>query len=205
MAYRDMEIDVFLSQLSSKASIPGGGGAAALCGALGAALGCMVSNLTVGKKKYADVESEITDILNRLTALRDEFLNLTDEDAKAFAPLAAAYAIPKDDPQRESIMEECLKNAAMPPFKIMETSAQALEMTAVLAEKGSVMAVSDAGCAASLLKSAMYCALLNVKINTKSMADREYAEKINEKANALMEKYGVIADDVMKYVSERLV
>ena len=96
----EKNIDKFLAELASSAPTPGGGGAAALCGALGIALGNMVGSLTLGKKKYADVQEDITALNSRAEALRADFAALIDADAEAFAPLSRAYSIPKDAPAR---------------------------------------------------------------------------------------------------------
>ena len=109
----------FLDALASKAPVPGGGGASALVGALGTALCTMVGNYTVGKKKYADVEEDVKALMARAEDIRARLLALVDADAAAFEPLSRAYAIPKDAPGREAVMEECLRNAAAAPMEIL--------------------------------------------------------------------------------------
>ena len=104
----EKNVDKFLETLASKAPAPGGGGAAALCGAVGIALGNMVGNLTIGKKKYADVQEDIKALNEKAEELRAEFLALIDADAAAFRPLSRAYGIPKDDPARAEVMEAAL-------------------------------------------------------------------------------------------------
>ena len=146
----EKNVDKFLAELASSAPTPGGGGAAALCGALGIALGNMVGSLTLGKKKYADVQEDIAALNSRAEALRADFVALIDADAEAFAPLSKAYGIPKDDPARAEIMEAALKRAAEPPLEIMRRCAAALDVIADYAAKGSALAISDAGCAAAL-------------------------------------------------------
>ena len=101
----------FLNVLSSSAPVPGGGGASAAVGAFGAALGMMVANLTVGKKKYADVEAEMIEICGRLEKIRDRLIVLTDEDAKAFEPLSKAYGLPKNTPEEKAEKERILEQA----------------------------------------------------------------------------------------------
>ena len=107
MSFVTVSCTEFVDVLASKAAVPGGGGASALVGAVGTALGSMVGNLTVGKKKYADVEADILVIMDKAAALQKELLRLVDEDAVVFEPLSKAYGIPKDDPNREKIMERC--------------------------------------------------------------------------------------------------
>lgn len=201
----EKNVDKFLETLASSAPTPGGGGAAALCGALAIALGNMVGNLTLGKKKYADVQEDIAALNSRAEALRADFVALIDADAAAFAPLSRAYGIPKDDPARAEIMEAALKRAAEPPLEIMRKCAEALDVIADYAAKGSALAISDAGCAAALAIAAMKAAALNVRINTKSMEDREAADKMNAEAAGLYEKYEKEAEEIYQNVYGRLV
>ena len=201
---REMNLNAFLEQLASAAPVPGGGGASALAGALGIALGNMVGSLTVVKKKYAAVEDEIRDLNEKAAALRGELLCLVEKDAEVFEPLSKAYGIPKDDPGREEVMANVLKAAAEVPLAIMKKCCEALDLIAVYAEKGSVLAVSDAGCAASLCRAAMESAALNVYINTKSMADRSLADSMNQEVCAMLQEYGLKADDIYQSVSGRL-
>ena len=200
----DKTITEFMDELASNAPVPGGGGAAALTGAVGVSLGDMVGELTTGKKKYADVEEDIQKLMTEAKAVKDEFLRLVDADAEAFAPLAAAYGIPKDDPDRDKIMEEALKKGASVPMDIMRTCGRALDIVAEFAEKGSRLAISDAGCAAACCKAALQAASLNVFINTRSMKDRECAEALNEEADALLAKYNRLADEMFDSVAGRL-
>jgi formiminotetrahydrofolate cyclodeaminase len=190
----------FMEKLASGDPTPGGGGAAALVGAAGVALGQMVTNLTVGRKKYAEVEEEMIAIREKLDALRLQLLDLVEADEKAFAPLAAAYAIPKEQPARGEILEKATLEACKPPLAMMETLASALALVAVVAEKGSRLAVSDAGCAAAMIRGAMESASLNVFINTKSLADREAAAALNEKTNRLLETCCPQADAIFQTV-----
>ena len=186
----------FVEVLASDAPVPGGGGAAALVGAIGTALGNMVGSLTVGKKKYADVQDEIIELKAKCDALQKELLDQVEADEVNFLPLAKAYGIPKDDPNRDQIMEEAIIIACSVPMKIMELCCQAIEYIAVFAAKGSRLAVSDAGCGAVCCKAALQAASLNVFINTKTLKNREVAEQMNAKANAMMDKYCAMADEI---------
>ena len=194
----------FVDVLASKGPVPGGGGASALVGAIGTALGSMVGNLTVGKKKYAAVEEDIKKILEKAEALQKELLHLVDQDAVVFEPLSKAYGIPKDDPNREKIMEEALKNACTVPMDIMRACCRAIELHEELAEKGSALALSDVGVGVAFCKSALMGASLNVFINTKSMVDREYAASIEKEADEMLEKYCKLADSIYDSVVKRL-
>lgn len=195
----------FLDALASKAPVPGGGGASALVGALGTALCTMVGNYTVGKKKYADVEEDVKSLMARAEDIRARLLVLVDADAEAFEPLSKAYAIPKDDPNREAVMEQCLRDAAATPMEILRLSCQAIDLHREMLEKGSVMMLSDVGTGVIFCQSALYGAALNVRVNTKSMSDRAFAQAMDEEADALVEQYGTIARQVYDAVMGRFV
>ena len=190
----------FVEVLASNEPAPGGGGAAALVGAIGTALGNMVGSLTVGKKKYADVEEEIIALKAKCDALQKDLLDQVEADEINFVPLAKAYGIPKDDPNRDTIMEEATIIACSTPMKIMELCCEAMEAIAVFAEKGSRLAVSDAGCGAVCVKAALQAASLNVFINTKTLKDREVAEEMNAKCLGMLDKYGKMADEIFETV-----
>ena len=199
---------LWLNTLASKSPVPGGGGASAIGGALAAALGQMVVNLTVGKKKYADVEETMQEVLGKLQACQADFLDLVDQDAKVFAPLAAAYALPtsteEEKQEKARIMEERLLAASLVPLHMMEKAAEMLEFLEILAEKGSRMAVSDVGVAVQFARTALTGAVMNVYINTKSMKNREKAEELNTKANDLMKQGIRRADEIYTRVLEQL-
>jgi formiminotetrahydrofolate cyclodeaminase len=168
----------------------------------------MVGALTVGKPKYAAVEAEMNELLKETEALANRFLKLMDEDAEAFEPLAQAYRLPKEtEAERASKaiqMEAALKSAVQPPLEIMETCAKSLPLIALCAEKGSVVAVSDAGVAASLCRAALEGASLNVFINTQGMLDRGYAESLNRRAKELLAQAGAEAESLFRSVSAKL-
>lgn len=186
MKMLEKPVTQFLSELSSNAPVPGGGGASAAVGAFAAALGMMVTNLTIGKKKYADYEEEVKAVRDRLEGLRDQLIDLVDGDAVAFEPLSKAYSIPKDDPERDTIMENALYEASVVPMSIMETVLAAAKELEVLVEKGSKLAVSDVGVGILFAQAAIEGASLNVYINTKSMKDRERAAALDAKADAII-------------------
>ena len=200
----EMEITQFLDKLASKEPTPGGGGAAALAGAVGIALGNMTGSLTVGKQKYADVEDEIIELNKRAQCLRKELYELIKRDAEAFMPVSRAYGIPKSDPSREVVMEEALKGAAEVPLEIIRKCCDALDIIAEYEKKGSIIAVSDAGCAATMCKAAIESAALNVYVNTKSMKNRECAEVLNAEVQKMLDEYLVVAAKVYESVMGRL-
>ena len=190
----------FVKVLASDAPAPGGGGAAALVGAIGTALGNMVGSLTVGKIKYADVQDEIIALKAKCDELQKQLLDQVEADEVNFLPLAKAYGIPKDDPTRDKVMEEATIIACSTPMKIMELCCEAIEAIKVFAEKGSRLAVSDAGCGAVCCKAALQSASLNVFINTKSLKNRPIAEEMNKKANDMLDKYCAMADAIFTNV-----
>ncbi len=198
----------FVKVLSSKQPVPGGGGASALAGALAAALGLMVGNLTVGKKRYAAVEADVVSMMDRLTAMQGEMMRLADEDAEVFAPLAAAYGLPagtdEEKEHKAKVMEKNLLAASLVPVRVMELGADLLEILEEMEKKGSVMAVSDVGVAVQFARTAVTGAVMNVYINTKSMKDREKAEEINSRAAEAMTRGLVLADRIYDCVLTRL-
>lgn len=192
--------NTFLDALASGNPVPGGGGASAFAGSLGAALGSMVCNLTLGKKKYAAVQDDIARIIDEAESLRKELSGFVDKDAVAFEPLSKAYSLPKDTPGREDILEKCLKDACEVPYRIMETISRVIALHEELAIKGSRIAVSDVGVGAALCRSALLGASLNVYINTGLMKDREYAGRINGQTDAILAEWAPRAEAVFTVV-----
>lgn len=201
-------VAAFSEALASGAPTPGGGGACALAGALGAALGSMVCALTSGKRRYADVEEDIRRIASRMEALRQRLLALIDADAEAFLPLSRAYGMPRGTQQeraaRDTVMEAALVRAAQPPLDIMEVCAEAVALHAELGEKGSALAISDVGVGAALSRAALQGASLNVFTNTRLLRDRQRAAALDARAQALLGEALPEADRVVAAVMARL-
>ncbi len=204
MDYVNLPIIDFSDALASKKPVPGGGGASALVASLGAALGVMVGELTVGKEKYAANEAELLPLMEESQRIRGRLLELVDEDARVFVPLSEAYSIPKDAPERTAVMESCLEAAAAVPMEILELSCRVIQLQEGFARLGSSMAVSDAGTAVVFAWSAMYGAALNVLVNTKSMSDKDKRDRLNERVKKLMEENWVLADRVYEQVFQGL-
>jgi formiminotetrahydrofolate cyclodeaminase len=198
-----MNLTQFYELLGSKAAVPGGGGASALAGAVGTALGAMVGNLTIGKKKYADVEPEMLALTEKAQALGHQLLALVDQDAVAFEPLSRAYAIPKEDPSRADTMEACLRRAADVPLDILRCCCQAIDLLTEFGQKGSVMAISDAATGVALCWGAAQGAAVNVKVNTKLMTRRDYADEINREVDTLLAEYWLRAETVYEDIYGR--
>ena len=179
-------MDNFLKELSSAAPVPGGGGASALVGAVSCALCSMVANLTTGKKKYAQYQDRIDELLPYLEGIRQELIEDIKLDADAFYPLSQAYSIPKDDPMRDEVMEKALLTASNAPMKIVEDVSKLVPVLEELEIIGSRLAISDVAVAATACETALKGAVMNIYINTKSMKNREVAEAMNAKAKTLV-------------------
>ena len=192
-------MDDFIKVLSSAEPVPGGGGASGYAAAIGMALGSMVANLTTGKKKYAEYQEEIDGLLVKAESITTELMEFMDKDAEAFEPLSKAYGLPKSTEEeitvREEIMAKALKDASEAPLALMAKILEALEVILRLSEIGSRIAISDAGVGAQMCKAALNGASLNVFINTKLMRDKGLAEEMNAKADAMLAKGNVMADE----------
>lgn len=194
----------FVDELSSKAAIPGGGGASALAGSIGIALGSMVCNLTIGKKKYAEYEEDVKDILNKAKNLEKELLDMIDEDAECFLPLSKAYSLPSSTEEekkiKEEIMQEALKSACKVPIKIVKASFEAIKLHENLLDKGSKLAISDIGVGVQCLRAAILSAQLNVLININYIKDKAYIDKVKNEVDKLVDDGVKICDQVYKKV-----
>lgn len=190
----------FIDDLASAAPTPGGGGASAYCAALASALASMVGNLTVGKKRYADVEDAMCASLERLAGVRSRLVELVDEDARAFAPLAAAYRMPRETPDeqaaKDAALQEALIGACEVPLEIMARCAEVIDECDLMARSGSRMAVSDAGVAVAFAKAALLGASLNVYINVNTLTDEKQACAYRTQADDLIASSGALADEV---------
>lgn len=198
------EETTFLADLASSAPTPGGGGASAYCGALATALASMVGNLTVGKKRYHDVEADVTQALVELEQLRFGLVSLIEEDAKAFGRLAESWKMPASNAFEEKAKhraeQDALTNACEVPLRIMGDCAKTIALCRFMAHNGSRMALSDAGVAAKLAQAALEGASLNIVINAKSFDDRARAQGYLDKQQELIDRYAPMAQEVYDYV-----
>ena len=204
MSMNDLSVRAFTDELAAKVSVPGGGGASALVGALASALGSMVGKFTLGKKKYADVEPEIIRLMDKAAELQNKLLACIDKDAEGFEPLSRAYGLPKDALGRDETLEKCLRDAAAVPFEIAELAAEVIAVQEEFAKKGSKLMVSDAGCGAAFARAALEGAVLNVRVNTKLMKDREYAADLDARVDELLAAGRRDADAVYAFVLDGL-
>ncbi len=191
---RNLSLNEFTIKLSSEAPVPGGGGASALMGAVASSLCSMVGNLTSGKKKYAEYQQDIERIIEEAVKLNNEMLELINKDAEAFEPLAKAYSIPKDEPGRDEVLEKVLYEAAMAPLEIVRKSKEVADLITELTTKGSRLAISDVGVAASACSACVKGAAMNVYINTKLMKNREVADKLNQETVSLVDETVKLCD-----------
>lgn len=198
----------FVDVLSSKAAVPGGGGAAALVGSIGTALAGMVCNLTTGKKKYAEFEEDIQRIIKESLHIQDELLNMVDEDAENFLPLSKAYGMPanteEEKAEKGKVMQEALKKACEVPIRIVRTCFDAIRLHEELVDKGSRLAISDVGVGVQCLRAAIISAQLNIVININMITDMEYVGKVKEETDRLVKNGVRIADEVYDKVEKIL-
>ena len=208
MAMTEMRMDEFLNELSSKAAVPGGGGASGYAAALGMALGTMVANLTTGKKKYAEYQEEIEDIIGKSQILTGELAEFMDKDAESFEPLSKAYGLPKDTEEqiqeKDRIMEAALLDASKTPLELMEKIYESMLILQRLSVVGSSLAISDVGVGIQMAKAALNGASLNVFINTKLMKNTDVAKDFNSKADEHLDKGNKLADQVYAAVVDRI-
>ena len=206
MAEQNMQ--EFIKVLSSKAAVPGGGGACAYVAAAGMALGAMVANLTTGQKKYAQYQEEIEELLSKTEQLSKELMTYMDKDAESFEPLSKAYGLPKDTKEQQEykdvVMEKALKEASLTPVALMEKILEALKILERLSVVGSRLAISDVGAGVQLCKAALNGASLNVFINTKLMKDTETAEELNTRTDALLIEGNELADRIYEEVVDAI-
>lgn len=199
----------FVNVLASKSAVPGGGGAAALVGAIGMALGSMVCNLTIGKKKYAEYEESVNEILVKAREIEKKLLSMIDKDAKNFLPLSKAYGLPNSTEEekkiKEDIMENALKVACEVPIDIVRVCFDAIKLHEDLVDKGSKLAISDVGVGVQCLRAAILSGQLNVVININSIKDMEYVETIRKEVNSVVEEGVKICDEVYAKVEKALV
>ncbi|EGG91598.1 hypothetical protein HMPREF0491_00264 [Lachnospiraceae oral taxon 107 str. F0167] len=201
-------IEEYIKELASKTPVPGGGGASAVAGALSAALSSMVCNLTIGKKSFAAVEEDIKNILSDMNKHMERFIKLSDKDAEVFYPLSQAYSFKPQNEEEKSLheanMEKLLFDAAIVPLDIMKEANSMLNSIDFLAKKGSKLAISDAGVAVGLLRSAVCGAMMNVVINIKYMKDRDIAQRLLDEASEILEDTMNKSDIIYREVLEVL-
>ncbi len=198
----------FLDDVASSSPAPGGGSVAALAGAIGAALTSMVCNLTIGKKKYADVEEDMKKILKSSEELRARFTVLVDKDAEAFNKVMEAYSLPKEsDAQRalrEAAVTAATKEATMVPLEVMKHCIDGLALSQDVAANGNKNSVSDAGVSALMLHAACEAAALNVKINLKGLNDLEFVNWKTDEVESLLRTSKMMLEEAQAIVAQSM-
>jgi len=205
---KDQPIQQFLDELASKASTPGGGGAAAIMGAMGAALVSMVCNLTIGKGKYADVEGELKAVLSQAEDLRERMTDMIRQDVEVFDQVMGAYGLPKDTDEqknaRSAAIQAALKAATDVPLACARAAAEGIALSREVAEKGNLNVISDAGVAVLAANAALRSAALNVYINAGSIKDKDFAGSRLAELEALLKTSDVDTSDIYNIVKDKL-
>lgn len=198
----------FLDDLASERPAPGGGGAAALCGAIGAALVSMVANLTIGKKTYEAVSEDLETVNAKAEALRAELFHAIDEDVAAFNAVMGAYGLPRatdeEKAKRAASIQAALKDATLVPLRAVKACFEVILLAAAAAEKGNLNVISDAGVAVLVANAGLRSAALNVFINAKAIKDRDFAEKQLAEVNALLAQAAETTESVYQTVRTKI-
>ncbi len=198
----------YLESISSKAPTPGGGNVSAFSGVLAASLSIMVCNLTIGKKKYVDVESEMVEIKNNLENLKNRFSELADEDNKAFDKVMEAFKLPKETDEekleRTAKIDEATLGAAEVPSEVVNVCKKILPNIKTIVIKGNQNSLSDAGVAASLVNTAAEGAFLNVLINCTSLSNRTLGNEFLKRAEIIYEEVKKTCTEISKLVNNKL-
>ncbi len=204
----DQTLTTFLDELASNSPAPGGGSVAALSGALGAALTSMVCNLTIGKKKYAEVEKEMNAVLEKAEDLRGQFTTLIDNDTEAFNKVMEAYGLPKDTEQQKALravaIQGTMKEAALVPLEVMKHVIDALALAGIVAEKGNASSLSDAGVSALMLNAACEAAALNVRINLASITDKNFVGWKEEEVTSILKTSKAKSEEILNNVKKKI-
>ena len=204
----DKKMNNFLEELASNSPTPGGGSVAALAGALGAALISMVGNLTIGKKKYEDVEEDIKRIISSSEKLRYELSQLIEEDVKVFNNFMATYKMPKGTEDEKKIRTEKIQasliKAAKVPLRVAYKCLDVLNLSKEVAEKGNINVISDAGVAVLMAEAALKSAILNVKINLIMIKDEKAKEELSSSIEEILLKEKGQKEKVLEIVEEKI-
>ena len=205
---KDSDLQTFLDQLASQASTPGGGSAAAIMGAMGAALVSMVCNLTIGKKNYAAVEGDLKQVLQQSEELRQRLTTMINDDVRVFNQVMSAYGMPRDTEEHKSArgaaIQQALKDATLVPLACAKACAEVIDLSRTAAEKGNLNVISDAGVAVMAAYAALKSAALNVYINVGNIKDREFAESMRSELESILGRCETAAQDIFELVKSKL-
>jgi methenyltetrahydrofolate cyclohydrolase len=205
---KDQSIQVFLNELASKTSTPGGGSAAAIMGAMGAALVSMVCNLTIGKKNYAEVEEELRSVLARAEAVRERLTDMIQADVEVFDQVMSAYGLPKDTEEqkaaRSHAIQVALKAATEVPLDCARVCLEAIKLSQIVAEKGNPSVISDAGVAVLAAYAALRSAALNVYVNAKGIKDEAFVKARLAELEKILEGMDTLTESIYQRIKGNL-
>lgn len=205
---KDTNVQTFLDQLASQASTPGGGSAAAIMGAMGAALVSMVCNLTIGKKNYAAVEADLKQVLQQSEGLRQRLTGMVADDIRVFNQVMAAYGMPKDTDEQKSArmpaIQDALKEATVVPLACAKACAEVIDLSRTAAEKGNLNVISDAGVAVMAAYGALKSAALNVYINVGNIKDQDFANAMKNELESVLSRCESEAQKIFDLVKSKL-
>jgi formiminotetrahydrofolate cyclodeaminase len=205
---KNLSLDEFLDKLASRDATPGGGSAAAVMGAQSAALTSMVCNLTIGKAQYAQVEKDMQALLQQSEALRERLTAMIQEDVEVFDQLMACYRLPKNTEQekveRSAKIQSVLKQATQVPLDCAKACAEAIRLSQIAAEKGSLGVISDAGVAVMAGYAGLKSAALNVYINIGSLKDQSFAQQKQQELEAVLSAAEVQSEEIYRLVKQKL-
>lgn len=208
MAYKDISLKEFTDRTFDKDPAPGGGGVCSLSGALGAALSGMVANFTTGKKKYAQYENDIQNILKKAKQLQNRFLELIDEDEENFIPLSKAYSLKAQTEKEKKFKEEeiskCSITATKAPMEVIDIAYDALLLHEELIQKGSALLISDVGVGTECLRCALKSGYLNMMINMGTVKDKKFIEENLNKYKTKVHKGIKLCDKIYDKVLKQL-
>ena len=205
---KDKSIQLFLEELASKSPTPGGGSVSALMGAQAAALVSMVCNLTIGKEKYAEVESVMITLLGEAEALREKLMTLIAADVDTFNNLMSAYALPKESDaeksRRSEVIQQALKLATQVPLECARACAEVVKLSRIAAQNGNLVVISDAGAAVMSAYGGLKSASLNVYINTNNLKDSDFVKSTLLDLESILKDVDVLAEEIFQIVRAKL-
>jgi len=201
-------LEDFIHEVASDSPAPGGGSVAAVAGSLAAALSSMVCRLTIGRKKYIQVEVEMKKVLEESEILQKQLKELIVRDAESFNAVMDARKLSQNNEEevvrRAKLIQEATKKAALIPLEVMEKSLEVLKLTKVVAEKGNLNTVSDAGVSGLMATSGMEGAYLNVRINLPSIEDEQFVKLTRERAEKIKQEAEVLGQEIRNVVNSKI-
>lgn len=200
----ELSCEEFAERVAARSSVPGGGGVAALVGALGAALCSMAGAFTAGKPRYVAVDADVRRIMDEVEDIRFRLLELVEEDALGFEPVTAAHARPADDPDRPAAIERATEGACMAPLAMMGECCRAVPLLEEMARICSPLLISDVACGALLVRAALETASVNVYVNTSALSDRLMAERVESTCSELLDEYVPRAEKIALSITDRI-